>query len=99
MLSCVDGCECEKEEINAHDASNHVSVEGSRALNVTQAEHCEIELRVAEATTSAGHKFKLLGLGVRAPGSPHDEKMVLGGLNLRSNDWAVAFEEKEAAAA
>lgn len=97
LLSCVAGCTCNSSLVNAHQPTARVSVEATFVTEVSQAEHCTIELRISNMTTSGEHKWKLLGLGVRAPGSPLDGKMTLGGLSQRPKNWAAQLEREELA--
>lgn len=93
-LTCVEGCECEPQEINAHDPSERVSIEATHVVNVTQAERCLVEIRVVKNTTSTEHKFKLLGLGVRAPGDALEGRMALGGVVWRPDEWAKGMSDR-----
>jgi hypothetical protein len=64
-LRCVGGCACEPATLQAH-AAEHVSVEHSGGVQVTQAAQCALSLRVLDASDSPGaeHKFKLVGAAV-----------------------------------
>ena len=68
-VSCVGGCVCDAEDIDAHRGASHsqrsVSVWESREVRLRlQAAHCTLRLRVLPRTSSGGHKFKLGALRV-----------------------------------
>lgn len=96
VLACVAGCECEPQEINAHDPSHRVSIEATLVTNVTQGESCLVELRVMEETTSSEHRWKLLGLGIRAPGGATEGGvMTLGGVRRLAPEADVRGAQEE----
>ncbi|MEW5313241.1 MAG: hypothetical protein WDW38_004825 [Sanguina aurantia] len=59
------GCECEPQTIDAHEGV-HVSVQRAVEFAVTQSEACLIRVQTLPETSSAGHKFKVIQLTVRA---------------------------------
>ncbi|KAG2488905.1 hypothetical protein HYH03_012535 [Edaphochlamys debaryana] len=65
-VTCVSGCTCDPLVIDSH-TEHHYSVSDNRFFAVTQSPDCLLQLRVLTNTTSGGHRFKLLGVTVKAP--------------------------------
>ncbi|GFR47718.1 hypothetical protein Agub_g9472 [Astrephomene gubernaculifera] len=60
-FSCVSGCTCERQEVDAHIAE-HISQTYLVSLLVSQSAACEVAVRVLPRTTSGEHKFKISGV-------------------------------------
>lgn len=78
-LTCVAGCACEPQRIDAHHMGDlrNVSVFAQHSFKVTSVtglqagtqsqslrHDCELQLRILKRTSSGGHKFKVRSLSV-----------------------------------
>ena len=72
-ISCVDDCECEAVDIDAHVPGGRFSVFKAKTINARRrstvaavrgddACGCKVEVRILEQTRSGEHKFKVLSL-------------------------------------
>lgn len=72
QLTCLSGCACDGVELQGH-GTEHVSVEDSASMNVTQAHECVLRLAVQPETRSGEHKVKLISLTAYAPTDPEPQ--------------------------
>jgi hypothetical protein len=64
-VTCVSGCKCEEAVIDAHDASDRVSIPRVHELLVTAHTRCVFRVRTLFETSSGEHKFKVIQINVR----------------------------------
>lgn len=65
QVSCLSGCSCSSQQVDAHEVRAKVSVQQAIEFNVTQAPACTIQIHMLSTTSSGGHKFKLIQLTVK----------------------------------
>lgn len=64
-VSCLSGCTCSPQNVDAHEVRAKVSVQQAIEFDVTQAPACTIRIHTLSTTSSGGHKFKLIQLTVK----------------------------------
>lgn len=67
-VQCVSGCRCTDAVLDAHRASQKVSVPVLHMLQVSQAASCQLAVEVLGSSSSEGHKFKVVGVLVDGGG-------------------------------
>jgi hypothetical protein len=68
-VACVAGCTCDGSHVlQGHSTAQHVSIEATVELAVTQARQCTLRLTVLPDTLSGEHKVKLISVAVNSNG-------------------------------